>query len=152
MSTPEIELKEPIIWHKRINVPYKHSAGSAAGKFFNALGDKKILGIRCPDCAVVYEPPHSICPKCIAHLDDWVELGGKGTLISHTVVRYSTAVQPQDAPFAVGMIKLDGADTELVHILGEVDLDNIKDGMEVTPVFKDKPEGNILDIKYFKPL
>ena len=152
MSTPEIELKEPVIWHKRINVPYRHSTGSTAGKFFKALGEKKILGIRCPDCAIVYVPPQGVCPRCIAHLDDWVDLNGKGTLSNHTVVRYPSAVQPQDAPYAVGMIKLDGADTELVHILGEVDLDNIKDGMEVAPVFKDKPEGNILDIKYFKPL
>ena len=152
MSTPEIELKEPIIWHKRLNVPYKHSVGLTGGKFFKALGEKKILGIRCPDCAVVYVPPHSVCPKCIAHLDDWVELGDKGTLSNHTVIRYSSAAQPQEAPFAVGMIKLDGADTEIVHMLGEVDLENIKDGIEVTPVFKESPEGNILDIKYFKPL
>ena len=50
------------------------------------------------------------------------------------------------------IIQLEGADTGMTHILGEVDFENIYIGMKVEPVFKDKPEGNMLDIRYFKPL
>ena len=34
---------------------------------------------------------------------------------------------------------------------GEVDFDKITIGMKVEPVFKEKREGNMLDIKYFRP-
>lgn len=36
--------------------------------------------------------------------------------------------------------------------LGEVDFDQLKIGMKVQAVFKEERVGNILDIKYFKPL
>jgi uncharacterized OB-fold protein len=49
-------------------------------------------------------------------------------------------------------VKLDGADTGMVHFIGEVKPADIKIGMKVKAVFKDKREGNILDIKYFKPV
>jgi uncharacterized OB-fold protein len=56
-------------------------------------------------------------------------------------------------PVAYGIIKLDGADTGFVHMLGEVDLDKIKIGMRVKAVFReDERKGNILDINYFKPV
>jgi uncharacterized OB-fold protein len=50
------------------------------------------------------------------------------------------------------VIKLDGADTGLTHIIGEADPSEVKIGMRVEAVLKENREGNILDIKYFKPL
>jgi uncharacterized OB-fold protein len=52
----------------------------------------------------------------------------------------------------MGIIKLDGASTGLMHLLGEVDLNSIGVGMRVKAVFRDERQGNYLDIKYFKPL
>jgi uncharacterized protein len=54
------------------------------------------------------------------------------------------------APFAYGIIKLDGADTGLPHYLGEVEFEKIKIGMRVEPIFRKERQGTILDIKYFK--
>ena len=56
------------------------------------------------------------------------------------------------APFAYALIKLDGADTALLHVLGEVDLRKLSTGMRVEPVFAEEPKGSILTIKYFKPI
>jgi hypothetical protein len=82
-----------------------------------------------------------------------VELGDTGTLLTYTVVRYSVpSIQPMQPPFAYGIIKLDRADTGIAHLLGEVEPDDIKVGMRVQAVFKEKREGNMLDIKYFKPV
>jgi uncharacterized OB-fold protein len=54
----------------------------------------------------------------------------------------------------MGLIKLDGADTGLLHFLGEIELDKIKVGMRVEAVLKKKEErgGYITDIAYFKPM
>lgn len=40
----------------------------------------------------------------------------------------------------------------LVHLLGEVDLEQLRIGMRLQAVFKEERVGSILDIKYFKPL
>ena len=61
-------------------------------------------------------------------------------------------IQPQEPPYALGIVKLDGASTGLMHLLGEVEMDSIRVGMRVKAVFRDVREGNYLDIRYFKPL
>ncbi|MHA1210339.1 MAG: Zn-ribbon domain-containing OB-fold protein, partial [Candidatus Freyarchaeota archaeon] len=96
--------------------------------------------------------PRRYCGKCLSETSEWVEVGDKGTLVAYTV-RYSSSPNlPKEPPLAYGIIKLDGADTNIVHILGEVDLDAIKPGMRVQAVFKEEREGSILDIDHFKPI
>jgi len=38
----------------------------------------------------------------------------------------------------MGVIKMDGADTSMVHFLGDVDFKNLKAGMKLEPVFTEK--------------
>ena len=154
MSEPVV-LKKPHSILGKMEVPYKTFIGALASKFFVELRDnKKIMGIRCPQCNLVYMPPRSVCSKCFSKLDEWIELDGKGTLLTYTVVNYKEPTQPPDVnpPFVYGIIQLDGADTGLLHLIGGVDPEKVSIGMRVQAEFKKKREGNILDIKYFKPL
>jgi hypothetical protein len=137
----------------KMEVPYHNFAGALASNFFIQLRDKaKITGTKCSKCNKVYVPPKSVCGYCFSNLDSLVEVGTTGTLLTFTEVSYKEPVQPVNPPFVYGVVKLDGADTGMVHFIGEVKLADIKIGMKVQAVFKDKREGNILDIKYFKPV
>jgi uncharacterized OB-fold protein len=128
------------------------NTGATGTRFLSEIRDnKKIMGIKCPTCGKVYVPPRSHCPVDFAKMTEWVDLSGKGTLSSYTVVRYEEPYLPKEPPFAYGVIQMDGADTGMAHILGEVDLDKIKVGMRLEPVFKEEREGSILDIAHFKP-
>jgi uncharacterized OB-fold protein len=51
-----------------------------------------------------------------------------------------------------GIVKLDGADTGLAHLISETDYERLRVGLRVQAVFKEKRAGNMLDILYFKPL
>jgi len=153
--TEPVVLKEPHSILGKMEVPYKTFVGALASRFLIELRDnKKIMGIRCPQCNLVYMPPRSVCGKCFSQLDEWVELDGKGTLLTYTVVNYKEPVQPADVnpPFVYGIVQLDGADTGLLHLIGGVDPEKISVGMKVQAEFKDKREGSILDIKHFKPV
>ncbi|HIE16891.1 MAG TPA: Zn-ribbon domain-containing OB-fold protein [Dehalococcoidia bacterium] len=144
---------EPLVVEGKLEIPFKYYAGAQASKFFIELRDnKKILGVKCPRCDKVYFPPRTTCTWCFSRLDELVELGTRGELLSYTVVHYSEPVHPVKAPFVYGVVKLDGADTGLAHLIGEVNLDELKIGMRVEAVFKKEREGNILDIEYFKPV
>jgi len=136
----------------KMEIPYHIYAGQLASDFFIGLRDsKKITGTKCSKCNKVYVPPKSVCGHCFSKLDSLVEVGSTGTLLTFTEVSYKEAVQPVDPPFVYGVVKLDGADTGMVHFIGEVKPADIKIGMKVQAVFKDERKGNILDIKYFKP-
>jgi len=85
-------------------------------------------------------------------MDEWVAVGDQGTLMTYTVVHQAEPTYPVEAPFIYGIIKLDGADTGMAHIIDGVNPENIRIGMRMQAVFKDERVGSILDIKYFRPI
>ncbi len=144
---------EPVVEHQDLKVPYRYSMGATTSKFFIEIRDhKKILGIRCPKCKVVFVPPRSVCGRCFSPLGKWVEVGDRGTVQTYTIVHYPSAVQPVPTPLIYGIIKLDGADTGLAHLISETDYEKLRVGMRVQAVFKEERVGNMLDILYFKPI
>jgi uncharacterized OB-fold protein len=73
--------------------------------------------------------------------------------LTYTVTRYAVpGIQPLEPPYALGVIKLDGASSGFVHLLGEVEPDELRVGMRMKAVFSEERTGGYLDIKYFKPV
>jgi uncharacterized OB-fold protein len=148
-----LETVEPLVYESRIKVPYTWSVGEVGSRFLTELRDhKKIYGTRCSKCNTVYLPPKKTCGKCFLNLQEWLEVGPQGTLVTYTVVHYETLVMPRKPPFAYGIILLDKASTGLLHLLGEVDIGEIKSGIRVEAVFKDERTADIMDIQYFRPI
>jgi uncharacterized OB-fold protein len=88
----------------------------------------------------------------LGRLDEWVEVSDKGTVLSYCVSYVPNGIQPTEPPIVYGIVQLDGADTGFVHMLGEVEGEQLRMGMRVQAVFNNNRTGSILDIKYFKPL
>ncbi|MBN2026880.1 MAG: Zn-ribbon domain-containing OB-fold protein [Actinobacteria bacterium] len=147
------EKQELLVMDGRIKVPYRWFAGETGTRYLESLRDEgKFLGTRCPECGVVYHIPRRNCPDCFAECSEWVELGSEGTLESYTVVRkHHPQLSVLPLPYGYGIIKLDGADTGFLHLLGEFDENELAVGSRVEAVFSDAREGNILDVKYFRP-
>lgn len=144
--------EERIVFPGKVNLPFSYSAGRTASRFFIELRDnEKIMGTRCPQCRRIIVPAQLFCKECFVETSEWVEVDPQGTLITFTVVYRKESHYPRETPFAYGIIKLDRADTSMIHLLGDVDPANIKHGMRLRAVFREKREGNILDIAYFKP-
>ncbi len=145
---------EEIVFEGKIAVPYTWTVGSTLSKWYGELRDNaKIWGNRCPSCERVFVPPKIKCNECYKDLSDWVMLPGTGTIETYTVVHYEEPdFHPKKAPFVYGIIKMDGADTGLVHLIDEVEPDKVKVGMRVEAVIADEREGTIMDIKHFRPI
>ena len=151
--TEKLEGMDVWIYHGQIKIPNSYSAGAVGSRFLIGLRDKKkIMGTRCPTCNRVYVPARSICKDCFGQLDEWVEASDKGTVLTYSIEYEPKPIQPVDPPVIYGIIQLDGADTGLVHMLGEVDPEQLRVGMRVQAVFSDERVASIMDIKYFKPL
>lgn len=134
--------------------PFEWSAGRYGSKFLTELRDnKRLLGIKCPECGIVYAIPRQVCRTCFVEMDDWVELSDKGTLTTFTVLGFGfidpdTGVQ-KPVPYTCAFIRPDGADTMIAHFLDETDVDKIKIGMRVQAVFEEQRKGSLLDIKHY---
>jgi len=145
-------MEQPLILNDRFDLPVLSTAGKTGSRFLTELRDnQRIMGLKCPVCNIVYVPPKSVC-TCYNQLDEWVEVGSEGVLIACTVVNetYSDLYQPKKAPYGLGIIKLDGADTGLCHFVSETDPSKLTVGARVKAVFKENREASILDIDYFE--
>jgi len=152
------EQEQPLTIDARWDIPYRHTAGQAASRFFRELKEsKRIMGVRCPSCQRVLVPPRSFCERCFVPIDEWVEVKNSGTLTSFTIT-YAQFTSLPPPPYCVGIIKLDGADTGLMHYVGGVDLQDLEAarktisvGMRLQAVWREDREGKISDIEYFRP-
>jgi uncharacterized OB-fold protein len=142
-----------MICEGKIKIPYSWPAGELGSHFLTALRDRmQVLGLRCPSCEKVLVPPMR-CLNCDRVGTEWVQVGPQGVLEVWTVVRTPvSSIDIPPAPYAVGVIRLDGADTGLVHLVGDVDFGKLRSGILVEPVFSQKRRGHILDIRYFRPI
>jgi uncharacterized OB-fold protein len=135
-------------------LPYNYFAGRVGSRWLVALRDEqKIYGVRHPKTGKVYVPPRQVDERDFTDLTaDWVEVGPEGEVVGFTVVRYPEPYQPLPVPFGLALIRLDGADTSLAHIVREQDLDRLKVGGRVRAVFAAKRTASILDIGWLEPV
>ena len=136
----------------KMALPYQYFAGAAGSKFIVALRDEKmILGVRCEQCDKTFVPPRQSCERCFSDLTgNWVELEPAGEVTGFTVIRYAEPYQPKRPPYVLALIKLDGADTPIAHVLECGGVDNARIGMRVRAVFSEERKDNILEISHFE--
>ena len=134
----------------QIAVPYTWWVGETGSRFLMGLREEeKILGNRCGKCGKVFVPPRKNCGQCFEDITEWVELSSEGVVKAHTVVRYAAPMHPAEPPFAYVLIRLDGADVDLLHIM-RMGLDRLKNGVRVKARFSQERTGHILDIEDFE--
>ena len=125
---------------------YDWNLGKAISMFFEKLKDKKIVGARCKECNKVYVPQREVCPVCLKRNELGVEVKDEGIVVSFTEIKMKFPNQPKEIPYKLGLIKLDGADTNLLHVVQE----NVKIGDRVRVKWKEERIGDIFDIEYFE--
>lgn len=141
-------------WPGHMETDYVYTHGIAGERFFKEIKENaRIMGTKCKRCGIVYVPARMYCERCFEKLEEWVNVGKRGTVHAYTVAYIDMDGCKLKEPIVYAMVKMDGADGGLVHKLGEVNLKELKIGMAVEAVFKPKAkrEGSINDIKYFKP-
>lgn len=150
MSTPQTQ---EVHW----NLSYDIHLGETWSRFMQGLIDRKILANKCRQCGRVFVPPQAYCESCYVRTADWLELPPEGDLEVFTVVWHGFTGGPTP-PYAVGGIRLDGADTLLMHVLTGLDFTNpatVRDqlprGSRVRAVWAPQRAGHILDISHFEP-
>jgi uncharacterized protein len=132
----------------KLSFDYTRSVGPLLSQFFTALRERRILGVRGSDGRVLV-PPAEYDPVNYAQLTEVVPVASVGTVLAWTWQSHPLEGQPLDKPFAWALIKLDGADTALLHAVDAGSSDAISTGARVHVHWADEPVGAITDIAYF---
>ncbi len=138
-----------------VELIYDYSAGRFVSRFLVEMRDnKKIMGIKCPQCGKVYAPPKGVCDPCFAEMSEPVEVGPGGVIRNCTTL-HAAFVDPETGvqrpvPYAFGNVQLDGSDSLLQNYLEADDPSKIKVGARVEIEFNEERTGNMRDIKRFR--
>jgi len=129
---------------------YTRSVGPVIGRFLTGLRERRIEGIVGSDGKVIV-PPTEYDPVTGETLEDFVEVGPAGVVTTWAWVSEPRRGQPLDRPFAWALIRLDGADTALLHALDAGDESRVSTGMRVTARWREETTGHIRDLACFEP-
>lgn len=128
---------------------YTRSTGPVVGRFLTGLRERKIFGIRASDGRIIV-PPMEYDPQTAAALEEFVEVGQQGEIVSWCWVSRPLASHPLDKPFAWAMIRLDGADVPMIHCVAAAAESDLATGARVQVVWADATRGFITDIRFFE--
>lgn len=156
LSQADFDEGKILTTHWKPRLEYGWDAGVAIGRYLAELKEGRIIGIRCRRCRRTVVPPRVVCEWCWEPMDDWVYLEDTGTVNTFSVCYIRWDASRAREPLLPAVIEMDGASpgVGILHLLDEVDTDNIAIGMRVKAVWKPAEErtGSITDIKYFKPI
>jgi uncharacterized OB-fold protein len=133
-----------------LEFPYVRSLGDVIGGFLTGLREGRITGVRTPSGKVLV-PPLEYDPETGDAVDPApVDVGPEGTITSWTWVGDPAPHHPLTKPFAFALIRLDGADTDLTHVVDASSPSEMQTGARVRPRWRDERAARIDDIEAFE--
>src|SRR5215472_5569242 len=115
-----------------------------------ALAGRRILGAHGAD-GRVHVPPFEYDPRTGEPPAELVEVGSAGTVTTWSWAARPVDGQPLERPFAWALIRLDGADTAMLHAVDAGTAAAMRTGMRVRARWAEAPAGHIRDIACFEP-
>jgi uncharacterized OB-fold protein len=141
---------EPLSAPIELSFDYTRSTGPTLGAFLTGLARRTVRGVRAADGRVIV-PPLEYDPETHAPLTEFVDVADTGEVLSWSWAAEPLPGQPLDKPFAWVLVRLDGADTGMLHALDVASPDDVRTGMRVRARWRDAPVGHIRDIVCFEP-
>jgi uncharacterized protein len=144
---------QPLRAPLEIEFDYTRSLGPVLGQFMTALAGGRILGARGAD-GRVHAPPFEYDPVSAQPPGELTEVGPEGTVVSWSWMPEPVEGQPLAGPFAWALIRLDGADTAMLHAVdagSEMGPAAMRTGLRVRARWAERRVGSIRDIACFEP-
>jgi uncharacterized protein len=145
MSVARPALTAPYV----LEYTYRRSVGPVIGEFLAGLRDSRIVGAKTADGRVLV-PPSEYDPETSEAITEIVDVASTGVVTTWTWVAAPRAHHPLTRPFAWALVKLDGADTALLHAVEASSPDDVQTGMRVRARWRSERTGAITDIECFE--
>ncbi|MGW6898345.1 MULTISPECIES: OB-fold domain-containing protein [unclassified Streptomyces] len=142
---PEV-LSAPLV----VEFPFTRSLGPVQSAFLTGLRERTVLGVRTGDGRVLV-PPVEYDPVTAEELRELTEVATTGTVTTWAWNPAPRRDQPLATPFAWVLVRLDGADTALLHVLDAPGPEAVNTGMRVRIRWAPQRTGAITDIACFEP-
>ena len=145
-TTTDEVLRAPLV----LEYPFRRTTGPVIGAFFTALREGRLIGIR-DRAGKVLVPPVEYDPASGEPLTELVPVASEGEVVTWSWNERVREGQPFDRPFAWAMVRLDGADTPMLHAV-DAPKDAMRSGLRVRARFAEERIGALEDLACFEPV
>ena len=145
-TTTDEVLRAPLV----LEYPFRRTTGPVIGAFFTALREGRLIGIRDREGRVLC-PPVEYDPASGEPLTELVPVASEGEVVTWSWNERVRDGQPFDRPFAWAMVRLDGADTPMLHAV-DAPKDAMRSGLRVRARFAEERIGALEDLACFEPV
>lgn len=104
-------------------------------QFYKFMTEGKLMAGRCSKCGKTHLPLRPICDNCYSQEFTWVEVSGKGKLLTYTVIHVAPPQFQALIPYSVGIVELESG-LKLPGMISGISTEQLKIGMELTIDFK----------------
>lgn len=138
----------------QMSLIWRYASGEAMERFLSGLAERRLEALACDGCGRRYVPPRPFCGSCHQRLSRWVPVADEGVIEAWTVMWVpivdGRTGRPRKTPYGMGLIRLDGADTTVNHLLDVADPARLAIGQRVRAVWRDDRIGSLNDIEHFE--
>ena len=102
-----------------------------AADFIKHLEAGEVAITRCNNCGTVYSPPKMDCSNCHSSDMEWLEVKGKGRLISYSTLHFAPSGFEDDLPYTVALAEFEEGARIFGRLSKEIPQDEIEIDMEL---------------------
>jgi uncharacterized OB-fold protein len=103
-------------------------------QFYKFLMQGKLMAGKCLKCAKTHLPPRPLCDNCYSTEFQWLEVSGKGKLLTYTVIHVAPQQFQNLTPYAIGIIELENG-LKIPGIIQDLTQEQLKIGMQLNVDF-----------------
>ena len=112
---------------------------SQVARFWRQIPQRyNLIGNKCGICNQIFFPPRESCPICrrksIGKIEEF-KLGGKGEVITYTIIHVGPEAYENQVPYVVAIVKLDEGPRITTQIV-DCDIKDVEIGMRVENTFR----------------
>lgn len=112
-------------WFGLVNL----SPATRVAAFASHLRDGRLMASRCRRCGAQSFPPRADCERCLSPEFEWVEITGRGRLVTWTRITAAPSGFEAYAPYTLGVIELEGGGRAMAWLGGSLEEQDLEMGM-----------------------
>ena len=103
-------------------------------QFYKLMLQGKLMAGKCLKCGKIHLPPRPLCDNCYSQEFEWIEISGKGKLLTYTIIHIAPPQFQAIAPYAVGIVQLENG-LKIPGMISGATQEQLKIGMNLTIEF-----------------
>jgi uncharacterized OB-fold protein len=100
-------------------------------QFYKFLAQGKLMAGKCQKCGKIHMPPRPLCDNCYSQQFSWIQVSGKGKLLTYTIIHVAPHYFQALTPYAVGIVELENG-LKIPGMIQDIAQEQLKIGMTLT--------------------